>query len=68
MFIFRLCSPSPLYDKKHNMGTSSAGIIQIPPMMDVDQHVDAALIGFEKREIAPVELDLYNSVLFEFYS
>ncbi|MBP2545457.1 hypothetical protein [Acinetobacter guillouiae] len=50
------------------MGTSSAGIIQIPPMMDVDQHVDAALIGFEKREIAPVELDQYNSVLFEFYS
>lgn len=37
-------------------------------MMDVDQHVDAALIGFEKREIASVELDQYNSVLFEFYS
>ncbi|MCI3878475.1 SDR family NAD(P)-dependent oxidoreductase [Acinetobacter higginsii] len=29
---------------------SGADISQIPPMMDVDQLVDAALIGFDKRE------------------
>lgn len=45
-----MCKPYCLLQPKLKFGNVQVSICQVPPLMDVNDLVDAALIGFDRKE------------------